>query len=553
MVDSANIKLNKSQFLILSLLFSLFAMFFGFLFYDMQKDRIITEKQNDLNAIINLKVTDIVGWRNEHIRDARILSEISGLNYLMIAVLRRETENQEDSNLRHILQKLIDEYDYHSIFLIDNENIVRFSTAPGINNEPYESSKADQGPELRFSADSSRIFMDISVSVRDKSDSVLGALVLRVDPEITLFPNIQTWPVFSKSAETLLCRREGDSVLYLNELRHKKGTAMRLKLPASDLSLPAAKALSGYEGFFEGKDYRKVDVVTYLRKIPESSWYMIAKIDKSEIYAPLKEQVLLVSIIVLLTITTFSIVVKMYLKNQRMRYLDELNRTRDKLYSIISHDLKNPFVSIMGLSELLYERSLKEEFSRTSEYASIIYSSSRNAMDLLHNLTGWTKLQTGKILFNPKEIELVSLINGVAEFGKPAAIMKSISINIIAPATLPIKADKEMLGTILRNLVINAIKFSHKGSSITISARNDGAMAEIEISDSGIGMDQQTVSRLLNSDLIESLPGTSNEKGTGLGFYICKEFIAFHDGDLQILSEPGRGSRLIVKIPNSYK
>lgn len=549
MADYPDSKSKKLQFVILSLAFSLFALLMGYLFYNMQKSRIVTEKRNDLDAIINLKIGDIIDWRHEHFRDARILGENTGIIQLMTDALKEDTSGDAGSNLRKILLRITEEYDYSSIFLVDTNKNIRISTAPLISNEQYESTDAIHDADLRYSADSSIIYMDIPVMFNDERGRPAGKLVFRIDPEITLFRHIKTWPSTSKTSETLLFRKEGDSVLFLNELRHTKGTAMRLKLSAFDPDLPAAKAASGYEGFFEGMDYRGVAVVSYIRSIPDSPWFMVAKVDQSEIYAPLKEQFLLVSIIVLLTISTFTIIVRLYLGNQRMNHLNELNMTRDKLYSIISHDLKNPFVSIMGFSELLYERSLKEEFSKTSEYASIIYSSSRNAMDLLHNLTGWTKLQTGKMLFNPKEIELASFISNIAEFGKPAAIMKSISINVITPAAVTVKADKEMLGTILRNLVINAVKFSYKGSVVTITARKNGHMIEIEVSDSGIGMDLETISKILNSDSIESVPGTFNEKGTGLGLYICKEFVSLHDGDLQILSEPGKGSRFIVRIP----
>lgn len=538
-------KFYSWQSLLLLVSFSVLALVFGYLFYDMQKTRIVDDKQNDLNAIINLKIEDIVDWRNEHLRDARMMTEMTGLNRLYNTFLRGETS---DPTLLNILTELTKNYDYKSIFLVDTNNVVRLSTASELLNEEYKTPD-DHQPDLHLTADSI-IYMDIPVGISEDGKPA-GTLVLRIDPEVTLFPHIQSWPVQSKTAETLLLRKDGDSILYLNELRHTKGSALKLRLPVSDIALPAAMAARGYEGFFEGKDYRNVKVVSYIRKIPYSPWFMIAKVDKSEIYAPLYQQLILISIIVLLTITTLSIIIRMHLGNQKIRFLNELNQTREKLYSIITHDLKNPFVSIMGFSELLYERSKNKEFSRTSEFASIIYSSSRNAMDLLHNLTGWTKLQTGKINFNPRETDLSKLIDEAVEFARPAAIIKSINIEVNTAGEHTIKVDREMLGTILRNIIMNAIKFSYKKSMITITSGKTDGMAFIEISDSGIGMDKQAVSGILNSDTIESTPGTMNEKGTGLGLYICREFIAFHDGELQIISEPAKGSRFIVRLPQT--
>ncbi len=536
------------QALIILVAFSLFVSMGGLLFFMMQKKKVLVEKQQDLNAIINLKVEDIADWRKEHIRDARILGENPGLVNLINDFLNGR---EEETTLRNIFLPMIKDYDYQSILIADTNNSIRFSSSgkvpegSGIQYIPDISGH----PDLKFSADSSIIFMDVIFGIINPTGIRTGTLIMRVDPDIILYPHIQTWPVQSRTSETLLLRQEGDSILYLNELRHRKGTALKLRLPASDKNLPAARVITGYEGFFEGRDYRGVDVISYLKKIPDSRWFMVAKIDKSEIYAPLKEQFILISIIVLLTITTFSIVLRLYSRNQRIRNLNDLNQTRGKLYSIISHDLKNPFVSIMGFSELLYGSSMKGDHSKTTEFASIIYSSSRNAINLLHNLTGWTKLQTGKTLYNPQELDIACIINEVVEFSKPAALMKSISIIVFVPSGLKLNADKEMIGTILRNLIHNAIKFSFKQSEVKIIAGRNGNNAEIEVTDSGIGMDKQTIEKLLDLSYIQSNPGTSNEKGTGLGLYICREFISIHEGVLEIRSEPGKGSRFIVKLP----
>lgn len=549
MTDNHHNLITRRHGLLILVTFSIVIIFSGLMFIRMQKKKIIAEKELELNAIISLKVRDISEWRKEHFRDARILGENAGFADLVKNLLNKSIE---ESKLSSILFSIIQDYDYHSIFITDTNNIIRFSSSSSDKNiigTKYISA-APGTADLQLSADSSTIVMDITATITDVKGRRIGTLILRIDPEIKLFPHIQTWPTSSRTSETLLLRREGDKVIYLNELRHLKGTALKFRLAASDPALPAARALSGYEGFFEGRDYRGVKVASFVRKIPDSPWYMVAKIDKAEIYSPLLAQGFLIMVIVLLTIVTFSIILRLYFRNQRIKYLNEISQTRDKLYSIISHDLKNPFVSIMGFSELLYERSLKNDSSKTGEYASIIYSSSRNAMDLLHNLTGWTKIQTGRTFYNPKEVDIVKLVHEIVEFSNSSALIKSITINADLPAELKMKADKEMIGTILRNLIHNAIKFSFKESTIIITAALNRNMVEIEVSDSGIGMDEQTVRRLSDGSFIDSTPGTSNEKGTGLGLYICREFIAFHKGTLEIISEPGNGSRFIVRVPD---
>lgn len=537
---------SRWQVIIILVSFSLLVITGGLFFFKMQINKILNEKERELNSVINLKVSDIVDWRKEHVRDARILGESPGVTNLMTNFLEG---NVEESTLRNIFLPMLKDYDYQSILIADNDNVVRFSTAGTMNEEISYEAPESGSPDLHLSTDSSFIFMDIPFRFNDLKGNPAGTLILRVDPELTLFRNIQTWPTQSKTSETLVFRKEGDSLLYLNELRHRQGTAMKLKLSARDSLLPAARAVSGVEGFFQGRDYRGTKVVSYLKKIPDSPWYMVAKTDKSEIYAPLYEQFILILLLVSLTIISFSIILRLYFRNQSIKYLNELNRTRDKLYSIISHDLKNPFVSIMGFSELLYERSLKSDFSKTGEYASMIYTSSRNAMDLLHNLTGWTKLQTGRTLYNPKELNLVALIHEVIEFCHPTALMKAVKIDIQVPRELNVIADKEMIGTILRNLIHNAIKFSYKGSEISIKAEQNRDMIVLEVKDSGIGMDKHTIDKLVNHSPVESTPGTANEKGTGLGIYICKEFVSFHNGSLHISSEPGKGTSFKITFP----
>jgi len=231
--------------------------------------------------------------------------------------------------------------------------------------------------------------------------------------------------------------------------------------------------------------------------------------------------------------------------------LKELNATKDKFFSIIAHDLKNPFNAIIGFSNLLTEQIQKKDQDGIEEYVSIIRNSSQRAMDLLTNLLEWSRSQTGRMEFNPEYIELVALINHVTELTDAAAGQKSIAIKKELPHNINVFADKAMLSTILRNLISNAIKFTNSGGFIVISARQNQNDITVTISDSGVGIAADGIKKLFRIDESFSTIGTQNETGTGLGLLICKEFVQKHGGKIRAESKPGKGSIFSFTIPVS--
>jgi PAS domain S-box-containing protein len=229
--------------------------------------------------------------------------------------------------------------------------------------------------------------------------------------------------------------------------------------------------------------------------------------------------------------------------------LRELNATKDKFFSIIAHDLKSPFTSIIGLSELLAEQVGKKDYDGIDEYANMIQSSSWRAMDLLTNLMEWSRSQTGRMEFNPVSINMVKLIDEVTELLKDTALLKSITISRQLPANLVLLVDKPMINTILRNLISNAIKYTNIGGKIEISAISGEKELKITISDNGVGIKQETLEKLFLIAESKSTPGTQDEEGTGLGLILCKDFVSKHGGKIWAESEPGNGSRFVFTIP----
>ncbi|MBA7575371.1 Adaptive-response sensory-kinase SasA [subsurface metagenome] len=229
--------------------------------------------------------------------------------------------------------------------------------------------------------------------------------------------------------------------------------------------------------------------------------------------------------------------------------LKELNASKDKFFSIISHDLRSPFNSIIGFSEILFNET--EAFSKTEikEMAESIYKTGRETYNLLNNLLEWSGTQTGRIKFEPAKTGIYDIVISTIDLLNDNAKKKNISISVDIPEQLQVFADLNMINTVIRNLLSNAIKFTQKKGSIKIGAKDTGKSVEIIITDTGVGIKPEDIKKLFLIDANISTPGTANEKGTGLGLIICKEFIVLNNGDIRVESEIGKGSRFIVTLP----
>jgi two-component system sensor histidine kinase/response regulator len=229
--------------------------------------------------------------------------------------------------------------------------------------------------------------------------------------------------------------------------------------------------------------------------------------------------------------------------------LRELNATKDKFFSIIAHDLKSPFNGILGFSNILADQIKQKDYENIEDYAEIIQYSSQKAIDLLMNLMDWSRSQSGRMDFNPQRIDIGSIIHDVFELLKTAAFQKSILLTKKTVPSLYAVFDKEMISSVLRNLISNSIKFTNAGGSIEIKAEMILNDLTISVSDNGTGMNRSELDKLFRIDEGFSREGTQNEKGTGLGLILCKEFINKHGGRIWAESNPGAGSRFCFTIP----
>lgn len=229
------------------------------------------------------------------------------------------------------------------------------------------------------------------------------------------------------------------------------------------------------------------------------------------------------------------------IKDNELRLM-ELNATKDKFFSIIAHDLKSPFSSIVGFSEHLVELVKENNYSHIDEVAAIILNSSNRAMDLLSNLMTWSQIESGRMPFKPENLDITSDVSEAISFIKPNALQKSINIENKITSTFQVFADKYMISTVLRNLLSNAIKFTENGGKVTIFSTTDKNELTVTITDNGVGISKDRIDKIFTINKGYSTPGTNKEKGTGLGLILCKEFIEKHHGKIWVESNVGSGS-----------
>ena len=221
---------------------------------------------------------------------------------------------------------------------------------------------------------------------------------------------------------------------------------------------------------------------------------------------------------------------------------------KDKFFSIIAHDLKSPLSAIAGLSELLAENVNAKDLDEVETLSTFILQSSKKAIELLTNLMEWSRSETGRMEFTPKKLSLRETINKTVEIFTLNAQSKRITINSDIPESLYVFADLAMLSTILRNLISNALKFTFANGKVDISTTENENEVIVEVADNGKGMSEEILKKLFRIDENISSMGTENEKGTGLGLILCKEFVERHGGRIWVKSEEGKGSSFYFSI-----
>ncbi len=552
----------------------------GYLYYEKQKARFVENIKNDLVAITVLKVGQIVNWTKERLADAEVIM----CNRIMSGHITDFIDSPGDAETRKDvtdwLTLLKKSNDYSEIILVDAKG----RTVLSVGAEESGIEPRSKGMVLETIRSRKVVFTDIQRSEVTKSVSLSliipvlsprgrspGALLLVIDPNRFLYPLIRTWPVASGTAETLLVRREGDEVVYINELRHRKNTTLSFRFPLSKKDLPAGMAALGRHGAVEGLDYRGKPVFASVDSIPGTTWFIVTKVDKDEVYRPLRENVLVVSLVIVILIIASGLGIAVWWRQQNVLFyreqyerevaysaereeanrkiektVEELRRSNEELQQfayIASHDLQEPLRMIASYLQLIERRYRGRLDKDADEFISYAVDGASRLQNMIIGLLAYSRIETKGKPFG--EVNLAEVL-GLAISNLRIAIEESGAL-ITADRLPVVRADPVQLVQVFQNLLANAIKFRREDPPcIHVSAVRKGAEWIFSVRDNGIGIALEYEDRIFN--IFQRLHG-KEYPGVGIGLSLCRRIVERHGGRIWFESEEGKGTTFNFTIP----
>ncbi|MFA5012305.1 MAG: PAS domain-containing sensor histidine kinase [Ignavibacteria bacterium] len=676
---------------------------YGFFSYKSNVEERYQQVIRELSILSDSKVKRVQSWRNERYGDAGVMMENSSL----ILAYKNWLRNPENDDLKNAVVKMVLSYEryfnYKNLILFDKNRAVRLSldsTIASLDSTLLSNvniSILSKNPSISnlFIADSdSSIYLDVAAPFFSDNE-LIGGVILRIDPNEFLFPEINNWPVISRTTESILFTVVENTVVFLNNFRFKDNTALKYKIKINDENeyITSVKAAKGLRGFSEGIDYKNSRTLNDIRQIEGSPWILINKIDVDEIYTPIKERIwnqVFFSAFILFIFGagllwlwhnrkkslqiqkleeekrilgiaknyekvmkyanvamilsdndliirdvneralslygfTRSEIIGMKIKDfvvseaeqipdgnkeeedklkegiiyeslqkrkdnstfyadinlsiveingrnyyhriisditqrkiaaeklrQSKEHLQEINLEKDKFFSIIAHDLREPLGSFMNVTKMMDERKSSMSEDEIDEFVKLMKESSANLYGLLENLLEWSTMKRGLIAVEPKLINLKECLKKNLELLKESAVRKNLKFSSDIRDDLEVFVDERMLNGIIRNLGTNAVKFTPKEGNIIVKAeQTDGNKVLISISDSGIGIPDNIIENLFNSSVNTKRTGTDGEPSSGLGLLLCEEFTEKLGGELIIDSEVGKGSTFKIILPGT--
>ena len=576
----------------------------GYGFFAKQKSLFESAAQAQLNAIADLKVAQLVRWREERIDDGNLIVG----NPLIISAVKHFLTNPEDSSTQNqivpLLQTLQKFAHYKRVALLDSELRPCLSMPPAgqwISQQDLAWMKAACRTnqiiinDLHIGASNSAV-MNLLVPLFDGPQLIpIGCFFMEIDPDDFLFPEIQSWPTPSATAETLLVRREGDDVVYLNELRHQSNTALRLRfsLNASPL-LPASRAVKGESGVVAGPDYRHINVLASIRTVPSSPWFIVAKQDMAEIHAPVQEWAWTAISGTTTLIIAASLGIMLLWRNRETQFVrnelseqqrseaalehsysllratsDELERKNSELEILIyaaSHDLRSPLVNIEGFSKRL-EKSCRELITSLEGIAELDVAR-RNVLEMAQSqipkslnyiragvakmnalISGLLHLsRLGQAALQPRALDMNRMMRQLTtamayQIQKTGALVK---YNALPPC----QGDPLMINQVFSNLLDNAIKYHDpvRPLVIQISGSSERGQTVYCVADTGIGIAKEHQPKIW--EIFHRL-NPSGSEGEGIGLNLTRRILDRHHGRIWVESTAGEGSRFFVSLPET--
>lgn len=602
------------------LAFSFLVSIAGYTLVQQQKQFLLKDKQNEIATIADLKTAQLVQWRKERFAEGASIRA----NAMMARRINDYIDGRDKAAVRKELElwmaNLVDLGGYNRgiLFSRHGEIIATDSELKLPLTQHYFDLVAEAAEEHElilgdFHADGigSPFDLDLAIPIMEFNGSrshCIAVLVLDIDPVDRLFPLIQSWPTTSPTAETLLVKREGDSVLFLNDLRHRNKSSTPFQRPITDLNMPAVRAALGQEGSFTGVDYRNEAVLCATRVIPGTRWGMVAKIDISEVLKPLSKSIWMIVSAGIVVIITLGLGV----------FLWGIRRKAETLGKLVEIEQKHNFE--LKKSEETLEQQILERTGDLSEINSILRREIAEREQLEHQLLNAKRLEAiGQIaggvahevrnplnailtiteaLFKEKEIasnpefepfilhirtqvtRLVHLMNDLLDLGRtiPATNLQPLPLYDVCRETLDlwkstgmsgnksglltsdnddvsiqVSADALKLQQVFFNLLENAGHHTPQGSRIMIrildshATQSDG-MAVVQVIDQGTGIPEDKIPYVFDPFY------TDTKGGTGLGLALVKHFIENMGGTVRIWSNtPPPGCTVEVRIPQYHE
>ncbi|OPX75111.1 MAG: sensory histidine kinase AtoS [Methanoregulaceae archaeon PtaB.Bin152] len=389
----------------------------GVIFYQSQEQQAKETVHHELVSIGTLKAGEIARWREERLYDARTLSRspffIDGVRQYLA-----EPDPAKEENILMRFREINGSVHYHNVMLVDPRGTIRISLDPSVNTvAPDLLASLDVSlatgdavmTDLHLLPGTTHPHMDVVAPLIISGDGgrePVGAVILSIDPDNYLYPLIQSWPLPSQSAETLLVRREGDRVLFLNDLRHQPHTALNLTIPLTETDVPAVMAVMGRTGAFEGRDYRGVEVISVLEPIPSSPWFIVAKIDRWEAFSGWEAQSVLIFVLGTGLLAGMLLVTGWVWQRRQRYYYQALYEVEAEKYreEQLNSERMDALLQIAGM-----ESATEQELA---DYA----------MDAACRLTGSTLAFIGKMSPDESVFDLIAWSQGtMAECAVPGA------------------------------------------------------------------------------------------------------------------------------------
>lgn len=544
----------------------------GYFYYRSYEKHHKVEVGNQLSAVAKLKIDQIVTWRKDHINDISAIAESSAITNTINRFFKNRNAHEIKAETLELLRNLIKYYDYESALLFDPDGKLMLQAGNKTEHDnghakEYISEAFRKGRidfiDIHRDETTKDIHFGLSVplfSQAAKERRFVGALILRIDPFKFLYPLIQSWPTPSSTGETLLVRREGDQVIFLNELRHIKNTALSLKLPLTQKTLPAAMAALGKKGIIDGLDYRGVPVIAAIAPVPDSPWSIVSKMDNDEIYKDLWKNALLVALVGITLVFSSGMGVAMWWRHQSARFykeryesaetlchtMHELKRSNEELRQfayIASHDLQEPLRMISSYLQLI-ERRYKDKLDKDAdEFIAFAVDGANRLQEMINGLLDYSRIETRGKPFEKTDCE--SVLQQTFD-NMQVAVRESGAVVTHDPLPVVV-ADKTQLIQVFQNLIANAIKFrSGEIPRIHISARQEKDGFVFSVRDNGIGIEPQFNDRIFT--LFRRLHGREYS-GMGIGLTICRRIVERHGGKIWVESELGKGAVFYFTIP----